>query len=449
MAPKEGSLRAKMVQDYSRSYQEDTAAKNAANASVKAGFLAAATDYAALQKLPYTFSLDLKQGSMTNQKNSGRCWLFSAFNTMRYEMIHRYDLEDFELSQNYLFFYDKLERSNYFLETMIKLAKEPLEGRLMQFLLRDPTGDGGQWDMFANLVRKYGVVPKSVYPDGANSVKSRPFDQYLADYLRECTAILRKQAKTGSSIDDLRALKEEMMKTVYRILAIALGEPPKKFDFTMTSREGRVYEDFGLTGKTFFARYIGIDLDDYVSLINASTQDKPFGKLYTVKHLGNVWEGTPVTYLNLPMEKIREAAVAQLRDGHPVWFGSDCMQFAIRDEAVFDRASVNVEQLLGIQYQFTKGDRLNYRGSAMDHAMTFLGVNLDPKGKPERWRVENSWGKESGPNGGYYIASDAWFEEFVYQVVVNRKYLDPETVRMLRQERIALEPWDPMGTLAC
>ena len=448
MAPKEGSLRAKMVQDYSRSYQEDTAAKNAANASVKAGFLAAATDYAALQKLPYTFSLDLKQGSMTNQKNSGRCWLFSALNTMRYEMIHRYDLEDFELSQNYLFFYDKLERSNYFLETMMRLTGEPLEGRLMQFLLRDPTGDGGQWDMFANLVRKYGIVPKSVYPDGANSVKSRPFDQYLADYLRECTDIFRKKAGTGSSVEDLRILKEEMMKTVYRILAVSLGEPPKKFDFTMTSREGKVYEDFGLTGKTFYERFIGIDLDDYVSLINAPTKDKPFGKLYTVKYLGNVWEGSPVTYLNLPMDTIRKAAVAQLRDGHPVWFGSDCMQFALRDEAVFDRASANVEQLLGITYRFAKGDRLNYGGSAMDHAMTFLGVNLDSKGRPDRWRIENSWGKESGPNGGYYIASDTWFEEFVYQVVVNRQYLDKETARLLKQERIALEPWDPMGTLA-
>ena len=444
----EGSLPLKMIRTFSKDFQGDRAARIASNASVKAGFLEAAADYAALQKQAHTFSVSLKQGAITNQKSSGRCWLFSALNTLRYEMMHRYDLENFELSQNYLFFYDKLERSNYFLENILKLLNEPLEGRLMHFLLRDPVGDGGQWDMFANLVRKYGVVPKEVYTDGANSVKSAPFNRYLAMYLRECAASLRAEGRRGSSMEALRAKKEEMIKEVYRILCIALGEPPASFDFTMTDREGKVYKDFALTGRTFYERYIPVNIDDYVSLINAPTKDKPFGKTYTVKYLGNVAEGKPVTYLNLPMDKIREAAVAQLLDGHPVWFGSDCMEFALRDEAVFDRASTNVEQMLGIAYRFSKGDRLDYGESAMDHAMTFMGVNLDEKGRPNRWRIENSWGKDSGPNGGYYTASDEWFGEFVYQVVVNRQYLDAETVRMLKQEKIALEPWDPMGTLA-
>ncbi len=448
MKQTEGSLPKKTIQGFRDAFAADRAARIASNASVKSGLLEAATDAEALGRLPHAFSLRLKQGSITYQKSSGRCWLFSGLNTLRYEMIHRFDLEDFELSQNYLFFYDKLERSNYFLENMILLAKEPLEGRLMQFLLRSPVEDGGQWDMFANLVRKYGVVPKKAYPDGANSIKSGPFNRYLAAFLRECAATLRRQAAAGKTVEELRALKEDMMRDVYRIIVIALGEPPKTFDFTMTSKDGKVYQDFNLTPRNFYDRYIGVDLDAYVSLINAPTEDKPYHKMYTVKYLGNVAEGAPVTYLNLPMETIRDAAVAQLQDGHPVWFGSDCMEYALRDEAVFDRASTNVEQLLGISYQFSKGDRLNYGESAMDHAMVFLGVNLDSNGKPDRWLIENSWGKDSGPNGGYYTASEDWFENFVYQVVVNRQYLKSETVKLLHQDSIPLEPWDPMGTLA-
>ena len=191
-----------------------------------------------------------------------------------------------------------------------------------------------------------------------------------------------------------------------------------------------------------------MDLDAQVSLINAPTDDKPMNRTYTIKYLGNVAEGHPIKYLNLPIDVIKEAAIAQLKDGKPVWFGSDCGPFSLGDLAVFDRASANVEQLTNIHYHFTKGDRLTYGDSAMNHAMVFLGVNLDQDGKPERWRIENSWGKDSGPNDGYYICSDSWFDEFVYQVVVDTKYLSENVRKLLDLEMIELEPWDPMGTLA-
>ena len=437
-----------VLKNCEESFRGDRANLVAANASVKNGFLEAATDYAALQKLPYTFNIDLKQGSVTNQKSSGRCWLFAALNIFRYEIIHRYDLEDFELSQNYLFFYDKLERSNYYLETMIDLVEEPLDGRLLSFLNRDPIGDGGQWDMMANLVRKYGVVPKYAYPDGANSISSRQFNQYLTTLLRQFGAALRGAHQSGAGEDALREMKNAQMESVYRVLAIALGEPPKTFDLVMKDKKNRVIEERGLDGVTFFRKYTGIQIDDYVSLINAPTEDKPMNKTYTIRHLGNVAEGRDICYLNLPVEQLKAAAIAQMRDGHPVWFGSDCMQFALRPEAVFDRASTNVESLVNVRYLFSKGERLTYCDSAMDHAMVFLGVNVDPQGKPERWRIENSWGKESGPNGGYYIASDSWFDDFVYQIAINRKYLSEETRALLDSEPLVLEPWDPMGTLA-
>ena len=442
------NLTKETVNAWSEAFAGSRADQVAANASVQNGFLAAAADHRALQELPYTFSIDLKQGSITNQKSSGRCWLFSALNTFRYEIIKNYNLEDFELSQNYLFFYDKLERANYYLETMISLMGEPVDGRLFAFLNQDPMGDGGQWDMMANLVRKYGVVPKYVYDDSANSIASSRFDRYLTTLLHQDTAALRRANDEGKSEDELRAIKEEMMQDVYRFLCIALGEPPKTFDLTMTDKDGKVTRDFGIDGVTFFKKYVGLELDDYVSLIHAPTADKPYGRMYTVKHLGNVIEGNIVRYLNLPVEKLKEAAVAQLKDGHPVWFGCDCGTFALDKQAVYDRKASGVEKLLGIDLTISKGDRLTYYDSAMDHAMVFLGVNLDSEGRPDRWRIENSWGKEAGPNGGYYIASDSWFDEALYQIAVNKKYLDEETRALLDQPVTELEPWDPMGTLA-
>ena len=242
----------KQLEALSEAFTQDRANLVAANASVRNGFLETATDYKALQKLPFTFSVDLKQGSITNQKSSGRCWLFSALNTFRYELIKNYQVEDFELSQNYLFFYDKLERSNFYLENILHLPDEPVDGRLFCFLNADPVMDGGQWDMMANLVRKYGVVPKYVYPDGANSIASRPMNQYLTSLLREYAIELRQMQHDGADCEKLQERKMAMMKDVYRVIAIALGEPPKTFDLTMTSKDGKVYREYGIDGKTFF-----------------------------------------------------------------------------------------------------------------------------------------------------------------------------------------------------
>ena len=442
------SLSEEKLAAWSEAFRASRADVVASNASVQNGLLSAAADHKALQSLPYTFSIDLTQGSMTNQKSSGRCWLFAALNTFRYEIIKKYNLKDFELSQNYLFFYDKVERANYYLENMITLIDEPITGRLFTFLNHDPMGDGGQWDMMANLVRKYGVVPKNVYPDSANSIASRFPNQYLVSLLHQDTILLRKAHKEGRTEDELRQMKETMMQDVYRILCISYGEPPRTFDLTMTDKNGGVIREFGIDGKTFFSKYVDLDLDSFISLIHSPTEDKPYSRTYTVKYLGNVAEGKPVRYLNLPMEVLKEAAIRQLKDGHPVWFGSDCHCFVSKNHAVFDREASGVEKLLGITYTLSKGERLDYGDSAMNHAMVFLGVNLDAEGKPDRWRVENSWGTESGPIGGYYIASDSWFDDNVFQIAVDKKYLDPAIADLLTQPMIELEPWDPMGTLA-
>jgi bleomycin hydrolase len=231
------------------------------------------------------------------------------------------------------------------------------------------------------------------------------------------------------------------------MLCICLGEPPKKFDVVIRNKDDKVFSDRGITAVEFYKKYIGINLEDMVSIIHAPTEDKPYNKMYTVRFLGNVIDGKPVSYLNLEMDKIKKAVVKQLKDGHPVWFGSDCTKYSLRKEGVFDKESMAVEKLFSTTFGMTKAQALEYGDSAMNHAMVILGVNLDENGNPERWRIENSWGKEAGKEG-YYVASDSWFDDYVYQVVVNKKYLDSASKKFLGQKLNELEPWDPFGTLA-
>ena len=435
------------LEGFSQDFNSDRANLIAANAVHKNGILETATDYRGVRSLPNSFSVDLKTGKITDQKASGRCWIFSALNTFRYEIMKKYNLDNFELSQNYIFFYDKLEKANFFLESVLQTLDEPVDGRLYSFLNAGPLADGGQWDMFANLVEKYGVVPKEAYPDAASATASRWFDDFLTSKLREDAITLRNKAISGQSDAALQKEKTAMLGEIYRMLVISLGEPPKTFDITLRDKDDKVYQENGITPKEFYDKYVGIKLSDQISIVNAPAENKPMNKMYTVKFLGNVVEGTPVHYLNLPIDKLKEVVIAQLKDGHPVWFGSDCLKFSGRKDGVFDRESVRAEELFNITYNFTKGDRLMYGDSAMNHAMVLLGVNINNDGKPDRWRIENSWGKDAGRDG-YYIASDSWFDEFVYQVVVDKKYLDDETLKLLDQPLIELEPWDPLGSLA-
>ena len=447
MKNKTNAISEKMLAEMSKDFNSDRANLIAASAAVKSGIMEASTDYSKAAEFPFTFNIDLKQGKITDQKASGRCWIFSALNTFRYEIIKKYKLDSFELSQNYLFFYDKLEKANYYLESVIKTADEALDSRLFRFINNDPLCDGGQWDMLSNLVEKYGVVPKYAFPDARGAEASRWFDMYLTSKLREDAYVLRESVKDGEKGDKLQKKKADMMNEFYRMLCISLGEPPKKFDLIMKSKDDKLTQEFGITPVEFFKKYVGIKLKDQVSIIHAPTKDKPYGKMYTVKFLGNVIEGSPVRYLNLPIEKIKKAVIKQLKDGHPVWFGSDCRKYGLRKEGVFDRESASVERLFNVHFDFDKSKALDYGDSAMNHAMVILGVNLDSKGKPDRWRIENSWGKESG-HDGYYVASDEWFDDYVYQVVVNKKYLDEATKKLLDQKLKELEPWDPFGTLA-
>ena len=447
MAKETTGISLKAIEKMSKAFHADRANEVASRAAVSAGVMEAAADYEALRKLPMNFSIDLKQGRITNQRASGRCWIFAALNIFRYEMIKKFDLDTIELSQNYLFFWDKLEKSNYYLESVLKTLDEPVNGRIFSFISAFPLGDGGQWDMIVNLVEKYGIVPQEAYPDAENSRASRAMVSYMTTKLHEDAMLLRKGALASRTTEELRAMKAEMLGELYRMLCISLGEPPKAFNLTLRNKKDEVFRETQITPKEFFDKYVGIDLQKTVSLINGPTADKPFNRMYTVKLLGNVADGRPTTYLNLQMDKIKKAVIRQLKDGHPVWFGADCGKFMNRKGGIFDRESAGIEKLFNVRFGLTKADYLDYYDSAMNHAMVILGVNLDENGKPDRWHIENSWGKDAGQDG-HYVASDEWFDDFIFQVVVHTKYLDAASRKLLSYPLHELEPWDPFGTLA-
>lgn len=397
-----------------------------------------------------TFDVEVRQGKRCDQKRSGRCWMFASLNTMRTRIIDRYDLKTFELSQAYPLFFDKVEKSNWFLENVLDTLDEPLSGRLMAHLLADPISDGGQWDMFRALVRKYGVVPKEAMPETACSSNTRDMDAYLTRYLRGAAKRLRESHEAGVGTDDLRAMKKEIMGEVTSLLITCLGEPPVQFDVRLRDKDDELVLSGTYTPQEFFDKVVSMPVDDYVSVISAPTVDKPFGHTYTVDRLGNVAEAGGVRYLNLPVERLKELAVAQLQDGLPVWFGCDVIQSFIRDEGIMDTASLDVDGLFGFPVEgcLDRAERLDYGESLMTHAMVLEGVNLDAAGKPTLWKVENSWGDKRAKDG-FDSITDAWFNQYVYQVVVDKRFLsDSERKTYETEEPTVLAPWDPMGSLA-
>lgn len=435
------------IKAFEEAFRADRGHIAAMNAVAANGVLKSAKNAEAVRQDYHAYSLTLDQHGITNQKKSGRCWMFAATNVMRFEVMKKLGLDDFELSQNYLFFYDKLEKSNYFLENILATLKEEQGSRLIAWLLAAPLGDGGQWDMLASLVEKYGVVPKYAMPETYSSSDSSEMNAVLTEKLRGFACALRKAHAAGKPLTALRAMKADMLETVYRMLCICLGCPPRVFDLEVRAHDGTFVRDAGLTPQRFYTKYVGLDLTQYVSLINAPTADKPFDRSYSVRFLGNVEGGRPVRYLNVDIETLKAAALAQLRDGAPVWFGSDVGKLSSREDGIMDPVIFDREDLFGTDFPMTKAERLDYGHSQMTHAMVLQGVNIGADGRPNRWRVENSWGKDRGQEG-YYLMSDRWFDEFLYQIVVNRKYLSAAQLAAYEAEPVMLEPWDPMGSLA-
>ncbi|HFI0826542.1 TPA: aminopeptidase C [Streptococcus suis] len=395
----------------------------------------------------YVFSIDLTTDAVSNQKASGRCWMFAALNTFRHKLISDFKLENFELSQAHTFFWDKYEKSNWFLEQIIATADQEIGSRKVKFLLDTPQQDGGQWDMVVALFEKYGVVPKSVYPESISSSASRELNQYLNKLLRQDAQILRDLLAKGASSEEVQIQKENLLQEIFNFLAVNLGLPPRSFDFAYRDKDNVYHRDTNVTPQAFYEKYVGLKLSDYVSIINAPTADKPYNKSYTVELLGNVVGAPAVRYLNVEMNRFKELAIAQLKAGESVWFGSDVGQSSNRQTGIMATNTYDFSSGLGIHFHQDKAGRLDYSESLMTHAMVLTGVDLDDNEQPLKWKVENSWGDKVGDKG-YFVASDSWMDEYTYQIVVRKEFLTPEELAAYQAQPQVLAPWDPMGALA-
>lgn len=395
------------------------------------------------------FSIDLKTGDVADQKQSGRCWMFAALNTMRHDMQQKFNLPDnFELSQSYQFFWDKFEKSNYFYENVIKTAGLATDSRKVAWLMAEPQNDGGQWDMLCALIEKYGVMPKDAMPESFNSTNSRGIDEVLNNKLRRDAVVLRKMINDDHADEQAVAAKRKsMLNENYRMLAYAFGEPAQTFDFEYrTKKDHEFHRDTNLTPQEFFKKYVGWNIDDYISIIQAPTADKEYHQTYTIDMLGNVVGGRQIKHLNLPIDEFKQLAITQLKNGESVWFGSDVVKYSETKLGIMALNTYDYDKLFDIDLEMTKAQSLDYGQSMMDHAMVLTGVDLVDD-QPTKWKVENSWGNKVG-HKGYFVMSDAWMDKYCYQVVINKKYLSKELLQDYAKEPVVLKPWDPMGTLA-
>lgn len=412
------------------------------------------TNAAVVDSQVFNIKIPFEGAPITNQRSSGRCWLFASTNVFRVAIMKKYNLKEFELSQSYLFYWDKIEKANWFLEHAIQTAGEDLEGRLVQALFANPVNDGGQWDFVVNLVNKYGLVPQTLYPDSYNAKNSSKMDSLLTTKLREQALVLRRLVATGKT-DLIAAHKDYFLQEVHSIVTIMLGPPPspdKEFSWTFYDADNKYTKV--VMKPTQFASTLsdrqtvracgGSDVNRLFSLVNDPRNE--YNRLLTVDRLGNVFGGVPVRYVNVDMETMKSAAIAMLKAGIPVFFGSDVGKFSDSTAGIMDTDLFSFDLGFNIKLGLTKEQRLKTLESAMTHAMVLTAVEVE-NGKPVRWRVQNSWGETAGDKG-WFVMTDKWMDEFVYQVVVDPQFVGKETRDVLKQDPIVLPLWDPMGALA-
>ena len=435
------------VKKFNRNFNSTSTNTLSRNALIQNDASKVAVNWENFSQINHIYSNTIsKQLPVTNQKASGRCWGFAGLNLLRLEIVKKYNLSNFEFSQNYFMFWDKLEKANYFLENILKTLDQDYDSRIMMHLLQAPVQDGGQWDMFVNLIEKYGAVPQSVMPETNHSSKSGMMNYFLTHKLREFAYIIRKSNKSRTKIKDLRNKKEKMISEIYALLCMFLGNPPTNFSWSIKDKDNKFSRFNNIEPINFYKKFTKIKLKDKVCLIHAPMSNKKMNELYTVDFLGNVVGGNIIKYANLEIKELKRAAIKSIKNDEAVWFGCDVGKMFNRNLGIMDMDLYDYENLLNSKFKMNKATRLEYGDSLMTHAMLFTGVDIKAN-KPQKWRVENSWGDKNGDKG-YYLMSDNWFDEYNYEVVVDKKYLTSKILSIFDLEPKKLDPWDPMGALA-
>ena len=439
-----GEITKKQIDKMRKEFESDSSARVAQNAVTSNNLSSVTLRRDLVQEIDFTFSTKLDEWKATNQKSSGRCWLFATLNLFRPGTMKKMNVKEFEFSQAHIHFWDKFERSNHFLEAIIETSGRPVDDRTIHFLLSDPIGDGGQWNMAMNLIRKHGLVPKSAYPESNSSSSTRWMNSILKDILRSSASEIREILDSGGSEKEARSHKDSRMEDIWRVLCIHLGTPPESFDWQWRDKDKEFHRRGKMTPQQFAEEFVDVDWEEYVCIVNDPRNE--YYQTYTVDYLQNVAGGPPVVYLNVPSDEMKSITQEILEDGMPVWMGCDVGKQMDRKRGLWDANLFETNELYGVDYGMSKADRLRYGQAMMTHAMLFTGVDVY-EGKPRRWRVENSWGDDSGQKG-FYTMNDNWYDEHMFEIASPKRYLTEKMVKGLETVPIVLEAWDPMGSLA-
>ena len=432
----QGGITQDMLNQIKSSYKHTPADKAIYNAMAETSIAVLAKNHENLANFDTNFTNKVVSHGITDQQQSGRCWLFTGLNVLRAQMMAKYGLDEMEFSQNYCFFYDQLEKANLFLQGIIDTREKPMDDKMVEWLFRNPISDGGQFTGISDVIGKYGVVPSSVMPETYSSENTSQIARLVGLKLREFGLQLRDEAAKGVKVSALEAKKTEMLSTVYRMLALAFGEPVERFTWTMNG-ETKEY-----TPQSFYQEYLGNDLtNNYVMLMNDPSRE--YYKCYEIDFDRHVYDGKNWTYVNLPVEDIKAMAIESIKDSTMMYFSCDVAKFLDSNRGTLALKNFDYESRMGTTFGMNKKQRVQTFASGSSHAMTLMAVDLDKDGKPKKWMVENSWGAEAGYKG-HLIMTDEWFDEYMFRLVVEKKYVPEKVLNILKQKPIRLPAWDPM-----
>jgi len=438
-----GAITNEMLSDFQQKMERDDRGSVLINAATQNKLSELALNHELINTHDDHYTNKLKTGAVTNQKSSGRCWLFAGFNILRPAIIKKHNLKDFEFSENYSFFWDKLEKANLFLEGIIETRAQKLDSRLVVELLKNPFPDGGQWHMVVDLIEKYGAVPKTVMSETTHTSSTGEINKLISRKLRKNATILRSMHIKGSTVEELRKCKATMLSEIYRFLCYNFGKPPTSFKWRFQNKDNKLSEWKEYTPKQFYKEFVGVDLSGYICIYNCPAHE--YGKLYQIRFNRNLFDRANMTFINLEIESVKKFALKQLLAGEPVWFGCDVGKEFHRETGTLRINTFDYNSLLGTDFSMTKKEIVLYRESIPTHAMVFQGVDIK-FGKPVKWQVENSWGKDRGKNG-YLSMYDTWFDKYLYSVIINKKYLPKDALNILNQKPVILPLWDPMFSI--
>lgn len=436
----DGAITPELLQKLQQATPKAPAERALHNSIVQNGMVLANAELMTPPDDHFTYRVPTK--GITDQQRSGRCWLFTGFNVLRAQFIKENNLGEFYFSHCYSFFWDQLEKANLFLEGILETRTLPITDRKVEWLFQHPINDGGQFTGISDNLLKYGVVPSDVMPETYSSNNTARLSSLIAKLLRQGGMELRSKAQQGATLAELRKDKETTLQAIYRLLCLNLGTPPTTFEYTLRDADGKVLSTKEYTPLSFYQEHVGVNLkDDYVMIMNDPSQ--PYYETYAIEYDRHAWDGKDWTYINLPMEEIKEMAIASLKEGNMMYYSCDVGKELNKESGLLTLGYDDYEAITGVPMTMTKGERIASFDSGSTHAMTLVAVDLDKSGKPTKWMVENSWGATAG-HQGYLIMTDAWFDAYTFRLVVHKKYLTPRAKELQGKTPKLLPPWSPM-----